>query len=40
MKLIDITKENYVQVAMLTTNEDLKPTVLERYVTSNAFSMA
>ncbi|MBQ8194521.1 MAG: GNAT family N-acetyltransferase [Oscillospiraceae bacterium] len=40
MKLIDITKENYVQVAMLTTNEDMKPTVLERYVTSNAFSMA
>ena len=40
MKLIDITKENYVQVAMLTTNDDLKPTVLERYVTSNAFSMA
>ena len=40
MKLIDITKGNYVQVAMLTTNEDLKPTVLERYVTSNAFSMA
>ena len=40
MKLIEITKENYVQVALLTTNEDLKPTVLERYVTSNAFSMA
>lgn len=40
MKLIDITKENYVQVALLTTNEDLIPTVLEKYVTSNAFSMA
>ena len=40
MKLIDITKENYVQVAMLTTNEDRIPTVLEKYVTSNAFSMA
>ena len=40
MKLIDITKENYVQVAMLTTNKDQIPTVLEKYVTSNAFSMA
>ncbi len=39
MKLCDITKDNYFDVVMLTTNEDHNPTVMERNLASNAFSL-
>lgn len=39
MRLDDITKDNYFQVVMLTTNADHVPTVMEKHVASNAFSI-
>ncbi len=37
--LEDITKENWEYIAFLTTNEDKKPSVVEKYVNGNAYSM-
>ncbi len=39
MRLDDITKDNYFQVVMLTTNQDHTATVMEKHVASNAFSL-
>jgi len=39
MKLIDITKENWLKVLFLTTNETNMPTLCEKYIASNALSM-
>lgn len=37
--LEDITKENWEYVAFLTTNEDKIPTLVEKYLNGNAYSM-
>lgn len=39
MKLIDITKENWETVILLTSNEDGSHTIGEKYVASNAYSI-
>ncbi|MBP2000115.1 diamine N-acetyltransferase [Paenibacillus shirakamiensis] len=39
MKLIEITKDNWEKVILLTTNKDNLHTVDEEYVASNAYSM-
>jgi diamine N-acetyltransferase len=39
MRLVEITKDNWLDVVFLTTNEDGMPTLCEQYVTSNAFSL-
>lgn len=39
MRLIDITKENWLKVLFLTTNKDDMPTLCEKYIASNALSM-
>jgi len=39
IQLCDITKEIWKYVVGLTTNEDLIPTLSEKYVMSNAYSM-
>ena len=39
IRLVDITKENWEYVVGLTTNENLIPTISEKYVMSNAYSM-
>ena len=39
MKLADITKDNWIDVLHLTTNEDGIPTLIEKYVASVAASM-
>jgi diamine N-acetyltransferase len=39
MKLIDITKDNWLDVLFLTTNSDDMPTLCEEFVASNALSM-
>ena len=39
MKLEDITKDNWIDVLHLTTNEDGIPTLIEKYVASVAASM-
>lgn len=39
MRLIDITKENWLQTIFLTTNENGKTTITERFVASNALSI-
>ena len=39
MKLADVTKDNWIDVLHLTTNEDGIPTLIEKYVASVAASM-
>lgn len=39
MRLIDITKENWLHTVFLTTNENGKATITERFVASNALSI-
>ena len=39
ISLHDITKENWEYVVSLTTNEDKRPSVVEKYVNGNAYSM-
>ncbi|MGL4373323.1 MAG: GNAT family N-acetyltransferase [Turicibacter sp.] len=39
MNLIDITKDNWMQVVFLTTNNQDMPTLCEEYVASNALSI-
>lgn len=39
MKLVTITKENWLDVLFLTTNKSGMPTLCEEYVASNALSM-
>lgn len=39
MNLIDITKENWLKVLFLTTNENNMPTLCEEFVASNALSL-
>lgn len=39
MKLVTITKENWLDVLFLTTNKNGMPTLCEEYVASNALSM-
>lgn len=39
MRLIDITKENWLHTVFLTTNESGKATITERFVASNALSI-
>ncbi|MEK3980610.1 GNAT family N-acetyltransferase [Psychrobacillus sp. FSL K6-2836] len=39
MKLVEITKDNWLQTVLLTTNEDGKATIVEKFVASNALSI-
>jgi diamine N-acetyltransferase len=39
MKLIDITKNNWMEVIFLTTNQEAMPTLCEEFVASNALSI-
>ena len=39
ISLHDITKDNWEYVVSLTTNEDKRPSVLEKYLNGNAYSM-
>lgn len=39
LRLIDINKDNWLDVIFLTTNNNRMPTLCEEYVTSNAFSL-
>ena len=39
ISLHDITKDNWEYVVSLTTNEDKRPSVVEKYVNGNAYSM-
>lgn len=39
MKLIDITKDNWIKVIFLTTNKEDMPTLNEEYVSSNVLSI-
>lgn len=39
ISLHDITKENWEHVAFLTTNENKNPSVVEKYLNGNAYSM-
>ena len=39
ISLYDITKENWEYVAFMTTNEDKRPSVVEKYLNGNAYSM-
>ncbi|WP_277587048.1 GNAT family N-acetyltransferase [Psychrobacillus antarcticus] len=39
MKLIEINKDNWLRTVLLTTNEDGKATVVEKFVASNALSI-
>ncbi len=39
MKLVDITKDNWFQTVLLTTNANGKATVIEEFVASNALSI-
>lgn len=39
MKLVEINKDNWLKTVLLTTNEDGKATVVEKFVASNALSI-
>jgi len=39
MKLVEIDKDNWLRTVLLTTNEDGKATVIEKFVASNALSI-
>ena len=39
MKLVEINKDNWLKTVLLTTNEDGKGTVVEKFVASNALSI-
>lgn len=39
MKLINITRENWLEIVILTTNQDGKATISEEFVASNAVSI-
>jgi len=39
ISLHDITKDNWEYIAFLTTNEDKRPSVVEKYLNGNAYSM-
>ncbi|MFJ8066076.1 GNAT family N-acetyltransferase [Psychrobacillus sp. NPDC096426] len=39
MKLVEINKDNWLRTVLLTTNEDGKATVIEKFVASNALSI-
>ncbi len=39
MRIVDITKENWEAVILLTSNEDGRHTIGEKYVASNAYSI-
>lgn len=39
MKLVEINKNNWLRTVLLTTNEDGKATVVEKFVASNALSI-
>ncbi|MFF2755325.1 GNAT family N-acetyltransferase [Psychrobacillus sp. NPDC058041] len=40
MKLVEINKDNWLRTVLLTTNEDGNATVVEKFVASNALSIA
>ena len=39
LKLVEINKDNWLRTVLLTTNEDAKATVVEKFVASNALSI-
>ncbi|WP_245863966.1 hypothetical protein [Paenibacillus donghaensis] len=39
MELVEVTKENWVKVILLTTNADNQHTLGEEFVASNAYSI-